>query len=158
MWGERGVDFARDLSPQLAGLMRCSDLERVASGEFLAFAMDCTGRDWVELKRKGAPTEHVVPSDFPVQRFYYMSIPKHAANPNAAKLFVTFLQTSEGQRLIWKYTDSDLHTYSDSQLAPEIAAYEKRGIVFHRITIQWHLDHPEGQDGLRKAVRLLNGG
>ncbi len=157
VWGERGVDFARDLSPQLAGLIRCNELDRLASGEFVGFLMDCTGREWVDMKRKGAPVEHVVASDFAAVRFYYFSIAKNAANPNAAKLFVTYLETSEGQRLIWKYADTDLHTYPDSQLAPEVHAYEKAGIAFHPFTIQWHLDHPEGQVGLAKAVRLLAG-
>src|SRR5579884_4461255 len=59
VWGERGVDFARELSPQLAGLIRCSDLERVASGEFIGFLMDCTGREWVDFAKKGAPIAHV---------------------------------------------------------------------------------------------------
>ena len=157
VWGERGVEFARDLSTQLAGLIRCSDLERVASGEFVGFAMDCTGREWVDLQRKGAPIAHVVPEDFAALRFYYMSIPKNAADPNAAILFVVFLETPEGQKLIWKYTDTDLHTYPDSRLAPEVAALEKRGIVFHKFTIAWHRAHPEGQIGLKKAVKLLAG-
>ena len=158
VWGERAVTFAADLAHQIAGLMRCSDLERIASGEFLAYAMDCTGRSWVELKRRGAPIAHVVPADFAAQRFYYFSLPKNAASPNAAKLFVAYLETSEGQALIWKHIDTDLHTYPDSHLAPEIRAYEKEGIVFHPFTIKWHDEHPEGQEVLRKAVRLLNGG
>lgn len=157
VWGERGVDFARELSPQLGGLIRCSDLERVASGEFIGFAMDCTGREWVELARKGAPIAHVIPGDFAALRYYYFSIPKNAAAPDAAILFVVFLETPEGQKLIWKYSDTDLNTYPDSQLEPEIAAAEKRGITFHHFTIQWHRDHPEGQVGLQKAVKLLAG-
>jgi ABC-type Fe3+ transport system substrate-binding protein len=157
VWGERGVDFARDLSAQLAGLIRCSDLERVASGEFVGFAMDCTGREWVALQHKGAPIAHVIPEDFAALRFYYFSIPKNAAAPDAAILFVTFLETPEGQKLVWKYADTDLYTYPQSQLAPEIAAAKQRGIQFHNFTIQWHRDHPEGQDGLKQAVKLLAG-
>lgn len=157
VWGQRGVDFARDLAPQLAGLIRCADLERIASGEFVGFAMDCTGREWVSLQRKGAPIGHVIPADFAALRFYYMSIPKNAAAPNAAILFVTFLETAEGQKLLWKYINTDLHTYPDSQLAPEIASAQQRGIVFHNFTIQWHRDHPEGQAGLQQAVKLLAG-
>jgi ABC-type Fe3+ transport system substrate-binding protein len=157
VWGEKAVAFAEKLSPQLAGLMRCSELERIASGEFPGFAMDCTGRAWVELKRKGAPVEHVVPADFAAQRFYFFSLTRNAANPNAAKLFVTYLETPEGQKVVWKYAATDLHTYPDSELKPTIDAYEKRGITFHPFTIQWHLDHPEGQDALKKAIRILNG-
>jgi ABC-type Fe3+ transport system substrate-binding protein len=158
VWGDRALDFAKQLSSQLAGLMRCSELERVASAEFLAFAMDCSGREWVELKRKGAPVEHTIPADFAAQRFYYLAIPANATNPNAAKLFAAFLSTPQGQKLIWKYTDTDLHTYPESQLAPEIRDYEKRGVTFRQFTIPWHLAHPEALEGQHKAVRLLSGG
>jgi len=157
VWGEKAVDFARELSPQLGGLIRCSDLERVASGEFVGFAMDCTGREWVDLARKGAPIAHVIPEDFAAVRFYYFSIPKNSAARDAAILFVTFLETPEGQKLIWKYANTDLYTYPQSQLAPEIAAAEKRGVKFHKFTIQWVRDHPEGQVALKEAVKILRG-
>jgi iron(III) transport system substrate-binding protein len=157
VWGEKAVQFARDLSPQLAGLIRCSDLERVASGEFIGFAMDCTGREYVEFARKGAPITHVIPEDFAALRFYYFSIPKNAAAPNAAILFVTFLETVEGQKLVYKYANTDLYTYPESQIAPEIAAAKARGIQFHNFTIQWHRDHPEGQKGVAEAVKILSG-
>lgn len=158
VWGqERALDFARSLSAQVAGLIRCNELERIASGEFVAFAMDCTGRDWLQLQRKGAPIAFVVPEDFAAQRFYYLSLPKNSAHPNAAKLFIAFLHTAPGQKLIWKWTDTDLHTYPDSQLAKEIAAYEKNGINFRQFTIQWHLEHPEALEGQRKAVPILSG-
>ena len=113
LWGKHAVEFARQLSGQLAGLMRCAELERIASGEFPAFAMDCTGREWIKLKRKGAPIEHVVPADFAAQRFYYFSIPKNASNPNAAILFVAFLESTQGQKLLYKLTDTDLMTYPE---------------------------------------------
>jgi iron(III) transport system substrate-binding protein len=157
VWGQKAVDFARALSPQLAGLIRCSDLERVASGEFVGFAMDCTGREYVEFVRKGAPIAHVIPEDFAALRFYYFSIPKNAAAPNAAILFVTFLETPDGQALVWKYANSDLYTYPESRIAPEIAAAKARGIQFHNFTIQWHRDHPEGQTGVTEAVKILSG-
>jgi len=98
----------------------------------------------------------VIPEDFAALRFYYFSIPKNAAAPNAAILFVTFLETVEGQKLVWKYANTDLYTYPESQLAPEIAAAKQRGIKFHNFTIQWHRDHPEGQVGLKEAVKLLS--
>jgi ABC-type Fe3+ transport system substrate-binding protein len=158
LWGKHAVEFARQLSGQLAGLMRCAELERIASGEFPAFAMDCTGREWMKLKRKGAPIEHVVPADFAAQRFYYFSVPKNASNPNAAILFVTFLESTQGQKLLYKLTDTDLMTYPDSELLPEIRAYEARGIVFHPFSVKWHDEHPEGQDVLRQAVKILAGG
>ena len=159
VWGsDKTLDFARKLSAQLAGLMRCNEIERIASGEFIAYAMDCTGTDWQDLKRKGAPVGHVIPADFPAVRFNYVTVPKNAANPNAAKLFSVFLHTPEGQKLTWKYMTADLHTYADSQMAKEVGEYEKKGVVFHQFTIQWYLDHPEAREGISKVVPILTAG
>lgn len=157
VWGKRGIEFAAKLAPQLGGLIRCNDLERLASGEFAAFAMDCSGREWVKLKREGAPIAHVVPRDFPALRYYFFCIPKNAAHPDAAILFVTFLETREGQNLIWKYHDTDLNTYPGSHIEKVIDAYKKQGYKFYHFTIASNLAHPEGQVGLRKALRLLGG-
>ena len=39
MWGkEAALEYVRQLSKQVVGLIRCNEIERVASGEFLAFA------------------------------------------------------------------------------------------------------------------------
>lgn len=159
VWGgERTLDFARKLSAQMAGLMRCNELERIASGEFIAYAMDCTGTDWQELKRKGAPINHVVPADFAAVRFNYTTVPKNSANPNAAKLFVTFLHTPEGQKLLWRYMTADLHTYPESQMASVVQEYEKKGVKFHQFDILWYLAHPEAREGIGKVVPILTGG
>jgi ABC-type Fe3+ transport system substrate-binding protein len=158
VWGmERALDFAKKLSSQVAGLIRCNELERLASGEFVGFAMDCTGRDWVGLARKGAPIGYVVPEDFPAQRYYYLSLPKNAPHPNTAKLFVVFLHTPEGQALTWKWAETDLHTYPESRLAKELVEYEKKGVKFREFTVDWHLQHPEALDGQRRAVPILAG-
>ncbi len=37
------IDYVRALSKQIAGVMRCGETERVATGEYLALVMDCTG-------------------------------------------------------------------------------------------------------------------
>ena len=36
-------------------------------------------------------------------------------------------------------------------------ALKKSGIKFHNFTIQWHRDHPEGQVGLKEAIKILAG-
>jgi ABC-type Fe3+ transport system substrate-binding protein len=158
VWGEeRALDFARKLTGQISGLIRCNELDRIASGEFIAFAMDCLGREWLEMRRKGAPLMHVVPADLAAQRFYYMVVPKNSKSPAASKLFATFLHTPEGQKLIWKWTDTDLHTYSDGEMAKEIGQYVQKGIVFKQFVISWYMEHPEALESLRKVVPILTG-
>jgi len=157
VWGEeRALDFARKLSPQLAGLMRCNDFERIASGEFIAYAMDCTGTDAQEWEEKGMPIKHVIPADFPAMRYYYMTVPTNAANPNAATLLIAYLHTPEGQRIIWKQRYSDLDTYADGQMAKVIKSYEDKGLVFHKFTIAWYLDHPEIRAVSAQVMKIIN--
>ena len=159
VWGEeKTLDFARKLSDQIAGLMRCNELERIASGEFVAYAMDCVGRDWAELAARGAPIKHVIPSDFGAVRFNYTTVPQNAAHPNAAKLFVTYLHTPEGQKLVWKHVNSDLHTYTDGEMGKVVAEFEKSGGKFYFFTIDWYIKHPEAREGLRKVVKILTAG
>jgi iron(III) transport system substrate-binding protein len=156
VWGEeKALDFARKFSAQISGLIGCPDMERVASGEFVLFAMDCSGRNWVQFARQGAPLGFVVPSDFAAQRYYYMVIPKNAAHPNAGKLFVTFLLTSEGQKILWKTGDYDLHTFPDSGMHQVIADYEAKGAKFREFTLDWWAQHPEVVPAQRKAVDII---
>ncbi len=156
MWGEaRTLDYARKFSKQVSGLIGCPELERVASGEFLIFAMDCSGRDWVHFAKAGAPIGFVVPSDYAAQRYYYMVIPKNAGHPNAGKLFVTYLLTTEGQNILWKTGSYDLHTFPDSHMKQVIADYEKQGIKFREFTLAWWKLHPEVIPAQAKVVDLL---
>ena len=158
VWGqEKALDFARKLSAQVAGLIRCNDLERVASGEFIAFGPNCGGRDDVSMKEKGAPIDEVIPSDFAAERYYYASLPKNSGDPNAAKLFVLFLESPAGQKLIWEGTKTDLHLYPESRFEAVIRNYEKQGVKFQEFTVEWFLKHPESREGQRKAVPILAG-
>lgn len=157
VWGkERTLDFARKLSTQLAGLIRCNDFERVSSGEYIAYALDCTGTDAQTWADKGAPIRHVIPADFPALRYYYMTVPANAPNPHAAQLMIVYLHTPEGQKMIWKLRHSDLDTYEDGHMAKEIEAYEAKGIVFHKFTIAWYLDHPEIRPVAGEAAKILS--
>jgi ABC-type Fe3+ transport system substrate-binding protein len=158
-WGEeKALDFARKMSKQISGLIGCTDNERIASGEFIAFAMDCTGRDWVQYKRAGAPIEFVVPADNAVRRYYYWGLPKNAAHPNAAKLFITYLMTPEGQRILWQKLDTDLDSFADSGMAKVVADYEKQGLKFEVLTVDWFQKHPELVEMRSKTVKIMTSG
>ena len=134
-WGvERAVDYARQLTPQLAGLLRCNEPERVASGEFIAFFITCTGNDADDIIKKGAPVAQLVPRDFAVIGYFYLAVPKNAAHPNAAKLFVANALTPEGQKLVYDTWGSDLDLLPGSRTKVAIdqieAAYGQKMIRF----------------------------
>jgi ABC-type Fe3+ transport system substrate-binding protein len=156
VWGEeKTLDFAHKFSAQIGGLIGCPDMERVASGEFVLFAMDCSGRNWVQFQRQGAPLGFVVPSDFAAQSYYYMVIPKNAPHPDAGKLFVVFLLTSEGQHILWTTGDYDLHTFPDSGMHQVIVQYEAEGAKFREFSLDWWAKHPEVIPTQQKAVDII---
>jgi len=102
VWGkDKTFDYVRQLSKQISGLMRCGESERIATGEFLALVMDCTGQDALVWQERGAPIEQMVPRDAAQLRYYYFAVPKHARSPAAAKLFTAFFLSPEGQKIAW---------------------------------------------------------
>jgi len=155
VWGEKALQFARDLSAQLGGLIRCNELERIASGEFLAMAMDCTGREWVGYARKGMPIAHVQPADFAAVRYYYLTIPKNSVHPNAGKLFIATVISPQGQEILFRTGDVDLHTFPGSGMSKVIGEYEAQGVQFREFSVTWWEQHPEMEDRLAQAIRII---
>lgn len=159
MWGpEKTLDFMRKLSPQVAGLIRCSEIERLASREFAALVMDCTGQNALIWQEKGAPIAQMIPIDAAQFRYYYTSVPKHSRHPNAAKLLVAFLQTTEGQKIIWDTWKLDLHLYADSNMAKQVAELRAAGANPKDVTIRWLAQHPEINTTIRDMVKILTQG
>ena len=101
---------------QVVGLIRCNEIERVASGEFLAFVMDCSGSQTFEAQAHGSPVEHVIPVDGAMLRHRMLTVPKNAEHPNAAKLFTTFMLTKEAQKQLWDSDFSDMYLFPESQM------------------------------------------
>ncbi len=155
-WGpEKTLEYAKKFSAQLAGLIGCPDVERVASGEFVAFAMACSGVEWVKPARDGAPIAMSVPKDYAAQRYYYLVIPKNAAHPNAGKLFAIYALTKAGQKVAWEHDDHDLHMFPDSGMSKVIADYEKRGIKFTELSVNWLEKQPNLRAVQEKAIKIL---
>jgi hypothetical protein len=55
-------------------LIRCGEAERIATGEYLALVMDCTGQDALQWQEKGAPVGQMMPLDAAQLRYYYFAI------------------------------------------------------------------------------------
>jgi iron(III) transport system substrate-binding protein len=156
IWGrDKTVAYVRALSRQIAGLTRCGETERLATGEYLALVMDCTGQDALVWQEKGAPVAQMMPLDAAQQRYYYFAVPTHAQHPNAAKLLAVFLLTPEGQRLAYDAWKIDLHFMPGSKMGALIADYQKRGVKFKEITVQWWSEHPEIEAGRSELIRIL---
>ena len=156
MWGkEAALDYVRQLSKQVAGLIRCNEIERVASGEFLAFVMDCSGSQTFEAQAHGAPVEHVIPVDGAMIRHRMLTVPKNAEHPNAAKLFTTFMLTKEAQKQLWDTDFSDMYLFPESQMGQRVRRAEKQGAKFFVPTVDWVATNPEIDTISEEMVKIM---
>ncbi len=156
MWGkQKTIDYVKKLSAQISGLMRCGDAERIATGEFLALVMDCTGQDALIWQERGAPLEQMIPLDAAQERFNYFGVPKNAKSPNAAKLFTVFMMTQEGQKLAYDTWKTDLHQFPEAHIRKTVDIYSAKGVNFKEVSIEWWLKHPEIDEGKSELIKIL---
>lgn len=159
MWGrEKALDYVKQLSKQISGIIRCNETERVVSGEFLALIMDCSGADTFELKEKGAPVDLMIPTDGAMIRYRYLAIPKNAEHPNTAKLFTTYMMTGEAQKLLWEFSKQDLHLFPESNIGRKVRLLEKQGVKFFVPGIEWAVKHPEIEKIRDEMEKILRSG
>jgi len=156
-WGpERAIDFANKVSPNLAGLLRCDEPDRLASGEFIAYFITCTGNDADDLIKKGAPLAQVVARDFPVIGYFYLSVPNNAPHPNAAKLFVAHALTQDGQKLVYDNWGSDLDLLPGSRTRERVLKIEKgERIKMARFTVSDAVDNKAGNEAWAKIGKIF---
>jgi ABC-type Fe3+ transport system substrate-binding protein len=156
VWGkDRTVNYVRALSKQIAGLIRCGEAERIATGEYLGLVMDCTGQDALQWQERGAPLEQLMPLDAAQQRYYYFAVPKNARHPNAAKLYTTFILTEEGQKLAYDTWKTDLHFLPGSRMGAAVADYKKRNVKFKEVTVDWWIAHSEIEATKSELIKIL---
>lgn len=156
VWGrQRTIDYVQKLSRQIAGLIRCGEGERIATGEYLALVMDCTGQDALQWQAKGAPLAQMMPLDAAQQRYYYFGVPKNAAHPNAAKLYALFMLTAEGQFLSYDTWKIDLHTLPGSHMGKMVDDFGKMNVMFKEVTTEWYLRHPEIDADKSELIKII---
>jgi len=115
-WGEpRTVEYVRKLSDQVGGLIRCGEYERLLSGEFVLYALNCGVASDQVAHRDGMPIGFSIPADAPAVSYYAWGVPKGSAQRNTATLFALFMVSEEGQRLSYSADFMDLHLLSGSQ-------------------------------------------
>jgi ABC-type Fe3+ transport system substrate-binding protein len=156
VWGkDKTVDYVEKLSHQITGLIRCGEAERIATGEYLALVMDCTGQDALQWQAKGAPLAQMMPLDAAQERYYYFGVPKNAQHPSAAKLFTLFLLTDEGQKISYDTWRIDLHTMPGSQIGKMVEDFSKNNVKFKEVTTEWYLRHPEIDASKSQLIKII---
>jgi ABC-type Fe3+ transport system substrate-binding protein len=141
-WGERRtLEFATRFADQIAGLIRCGEMERIASGEFDFLAMDCGGFEALKWQRKGAPLASTVPADVAGLTYWYMAVPRNAAHPAAAKLWINYLLTREAQDVLWELDAQDHYLVPGSKQASQVAELEARGVKPVQVDVEFFQRH-----------------
>lgn len=131
IWGyDRTLEYVKKMSNQIGGLMRCTDFEKLADGEFDVFALDCGTNTSLQWQAKGAPISQVVPSDMHMYQYFYYSLPKTAAHPNTAKLWVNYVVSREAQDILYQIDFSDLNVLDGSKSAPLLNKLTSSGSKF----------------------------
>ena len=126
------------------------------SGEYLALVLDCGGLDAFKKIEQGAPLARAIPRDFAKLSYYYLSIPKHAQHPNAAKVYVAYLLSAEGQKLVWDTWRTDLPSLPGSKSAAMIAKIEReQGVKFREFNVKWWNTHPEMRKAKKEMTNIL---
>lgn len=150
------IAFAQKLSKQIGGLVRCGENDRFTSGEFLMLVLSC-GNEYVNLaERSGVPLGYSVLQDAALSHTRYAAVPLNSRAPNAAALFIAYLHTQEGQRLMWDVAGFDFHLYPESQQKKIIDKVRAKGAKFVVNSPQWLAslkDFPEMQREIEKILR-----
>lgn len=160
MWGyQPTLDYVQKFSKQIAGVIRCGEDQRVASGEFDMFGLDCSQSGALKLKAGGAPVDYTVPSDAVLEEYVYAAVPQTAAHPNAAQLWVDFLLSPDAQQILREedFTDSNLIPGSLSGKLLQAAQNGKSQTVV--ASVQYAKDHylPNGPKYKDEFAKILVG-
>jgi ABC-type Fe3+ transport system substrate-binding protein len=153
---ERIVDYAKKLSKHIGGLMRCGEMDKITSGEFLMLVLACGDQEVNVAQRTGIPMGYAIMDDATLSHTRYSGVPVNSSSPNAAALFIVFLHTAEGQKLMWDIDGLDFHLYPESHQKKKIDAARARGAKFVVSTPQWldkNKDYQKTQAELEKILR-----
>lgn len=161
-WGaERMKAFVGKLSAHVGGLIRCGEVSRIITGEFSMLVLGC-GSFFVEQARAyGAPLGHALLEDGTTIGFFYMGIPRTAAHPNLAKLFINMVMSEEGQKIAYKTYFTDHPSLPGSQSAGELKELRSKGFEPLKVDVKFVAERSELRDlstELPKILRERRGG
>jgi ABC-type Fe3+ transport system substrate-binding protein len=83
------------------------------------------------LAQQGAPIAQVIPTEGGAVFDWLAGIPKNAPHPNAARLYIAYLLTREGQDFVWRTMGADSEVLPGSRMHPIVAAVRARGIKIY---------------------------
>ncbi|MGH7775443.1 MAG: ABC transporter substrate-binding protein [Candidatus Binatia bacterium] len=153
-------NYTQRLAKQIGGLTDCSNIDRISSGEFTMMVFDCGHDDTLRYQKRGAPVAHATIKEIARINILYMGVPVHAQHPNAATLFINFMNTREGQALQWEHARHDLHIYPEAQTRkPVQRIIDARGkLAIETVERELALGHEEVNRLREEFVKILKEG
>ncbi|MGE5064050.1 MAG: ABC transporter substrate-binding protein [Myxococcales bacterium] len=112
---QKALDLVSKVAQNVSGLIRCADFDRISSGEFPIFALVCEPGLVRQLQARGAPVDQNIPQDWRMMYYWSFGVPRNAQNPATATLFIAWVLTPEGQRVMWENEGADLHLLPGSR-------------------------------------------
>jgi iron(III) transport system substrate-binding protein len=140
---EKLKKFVASLSAQASGLLNCGEHNRLVTGEFAMFVVNCGSYAVKSLQAKGAPLGYAIPEDAATVFFWYMGVPKTSGHPNLGKLYINMVMSEEGQRIYHEGYAVDNFALPGSRSAAELNSIKSRGLPIVTVTPQFILQHPE---------------
>lgn len=153
---EKVIEFVKKYSKHIGGLIRCGEMDRITSGEFLMLGLACGDQEVNMALRQNIPLGYAIMDDATLSHTRYAGIPKNSRAPNAAALFIAFLHTAEGQKLMWDIDGLDFHLYSESNQKKKLDAAKAKGAKVVISSPQWlskHKNYSATQNELEKILR-----
>ncbi len=154
---EKIVDFVKKFSKHIGGLIRCGEMDRLTSGEFLMLALACGDQEVNIAERKGIPLGYAIMQDATISHTRYGAVPKNSRAPNAAALFIAFLHTAEGQKLMWDIDGLDFHLYPESNQKKKLDAAKAKGAKVVISSPQWLNKNKHYDDTQKELEKILRG-
>jgi iron(III) transport system substrate-binding protein len=158
-WGaERMKAFVGQLSQQIGGLIRVGEVPRVISGEFAMLVLAGGSHHLGRPGTAGAPARLVIPADAAIAGFWYLGVPRTAAHPNLAKLYLNMLMSEEGQAVLYAVNGADHYGLPGSRSATQLNDLRAQGVDLRKIDAKYFLEHPELNELSDELVKILREG
>ena len=154
---ERVVEFVKKFSKHIAGVIRCGEMERLTSGEFLMLALACGDQEVNIAQRKNIPLGYAIMEDATLSHTRYGAVPKNSRAPNTAALFLAFLHTPEGQKMMWDIDGLDFHLYPESNQKKKLDAAKAKGAKVLISSPQWLAKNKHYDDTQKELEKILRG-
>jgi len=152
---EKTREFLKRFTQNVAGLIRCGEEERLASGEFVLLGLNCGNYEAERAQRQGMPINARVLVDVPIVGYWYLSIPKNSAHLNLATLFAAFLLTQDGQKIRYESVGATAHLVEGTPANKQYKELLAQGIQLKDFTSEYVIKNGKTLGELREEFQKI---